>query len=184
MAPSPSGDTPAVKIRNPIYTTRRDSPLPDWRGRSHLALAHAAHLAGLGCTTLVADLYGEGYNPTDSDQVSPLVQQLLGHRARASRPCPRPSPHLRETTGQPALPVIVVAFSAGAVAALDHGRRTQEAAAIVICSGLLQDSRTRHAHRDRLTSATSTRHPGRGVPPLGDHQALSKRLTKPATTCG
>lgn len=32
----------------------------------------------------------------------------------------------------------MVAFSAGAVSALDHARRTDEAAAIVVCSGLLR----------------------------------------------
>lgn len=112
--------------------------LPDWRGRSHLALEHAAHLAGLGCTTLVADLYGNGFNPTDPDQVAPMVQHLLGHRAEGAAALSAAIAAVRESAGRPEHPVIVVAFSAGAVAALDHGRRTKEAAAIVVCSGLLR----------------------------------------------
>ncbi len=112
--------------------------LPDWRGRSALALDHASYLAGLGCTTLVADLYGEGYNPTDPEQVSPMVQHLLEHRAEGVAALSSAAAAVRQASGEPTHPVIVVAYSAGAVAALDHGRRTREAAAIVVCSGLLK----------------------------------------------
>jgi dienelactone hydrolase len=48
--------------------------LPDWRGQSALALAHARHLASLGCLVAIADLYGDGFNPTHPDQVAPMVQ--------------------------------------------------------------------------------------------------------------
>jgi dienelactone hydrolase len=112
--------------------------LPDWRGRSHLALDHAAHLIGLGCSTLVADLYGDGYNPADADQVAPMVQHLLDHRAEGVAALSAAVAAVRGTAATPTLPVIVVAYSAGAVAALDHGRRTREPAAIVVCSGLLR----------------------------------------------
>jgi dienelactone hydrolase len=113
--------------------------LPDWRGRSALAFDHASHLASLGCAVLVADLYGDGLNPSDPEQVAPMVQHLLTHRAegvaalsaavRAAR---------REAPG--ALPVLTVGFSAGAVAALDHARQTREAAAVAVCSGLLKSA--------------------------------------------
>lgn len=112
--------------------------LPDWRGRSHLALDHAAHLAGLGCTTLVADLYGDGYNPTEPDHVTPMVQHLLNHRAEGVAALSAAVAAVRDTAGTPAQPTITLAYSAGAVAALDHGRRTRESAAIIVCSGLLQ----------------------------------------------
>lgn len=55
--------------------------LLDWRGRRDLALDHGANLARLGCTTLVADLHGDGLNPTDPDDVAPMVQRPLEHRA-------------------------------------------------------------------------------------------------------
>jgi dienelactone hydrolase len=112
--------------------------LPDWRGRSHLALDHAAYLAGLGCATLVADLYGDGYNPTDPDQVAPMVRHLLEHRAEGVEALSAAVAAVRRAAGTPRHPVLVVAYSAGAVAALDHGRRTRESAAIVVCSGLLK----------------------------------------------
>lgn len=111
--------------------------LPDWRGCTHLALDHAAHLAGLGCATLVADLYGDGYIPTP-DQVAPMVQYLLEHRAAGVAALSAAVAAIGQAAGTPHHPVIVVAFSAGAVAALDHGRRTRESAAIVVCSGLLK----------------------------------------------
>jgi dienelactone hydrolase len=112
--------------------------LPDWRGRSCLALDHAAHLAGLGCVTLVADLYGDGYSPTDPGEVAPMVQHLLEHRAEGVAALSAAVAALRLAAGAPQLPLLVVAYSAGAVVALDHGRRTQEPAAIVVCSGLLR----------------------------------------------
>ncbi len=67
-----------------------------------------------------------------------MVQHLLGHRAEGVAAVSAAVTAVRESTGQPAHPVIIVAFSAGAVAALDHARRTGEAAAIVVCSGLLR----------------------------------------------
>src|SRR6478609_9535272 len=110
--------------------------LPDWRGRSTLALDHARFLVSLGCAVLVADLYGDGFSPSDPEQVGPSVQHLLTHRAdgvaalsaavRAAR---------TETPGT--LPVLTVGFSAGAVVALDHARRTREVAAVAVCPGLL-----------------------------------------------
>lgn len=112
--------------------------LPDWRGRSQLALDHAAHLVGLGCTTLVADLYGDGYNPSDPGQATPLVRRLLDNRADGVTALSAAVAAVRKAVGASAHPVVVIAFSAGAVAALDHGRRTREPAAIVVCSGLLQ----------------------------------------------
>lgn len=67
-----------------------------------------------------------------------MVQHLLDHRAESVAALSAAVAALRQTAGTPAHPVIVVAFSAGAVAALDYGRRTREPAAIVVCSGLLQ----------------------------------------------
>ena len=54
--------------------------LPDWRGQSELALDHAEHLVGLGCAVVVADLYGDGDNPTSPAQVSSMVQRLVAER--------------------------------------------------------------------------------------------------------
>jgi len=111
--------------------------LPDWRGRSHLALDHAGHLASAGCAVLVADLYGDGLNPTDPEQVGPMVQHLLTHRADGVAALSAAVEALRQEAG-PTLRVLTVGFSAGAVAALDHARRTREVAAVGICSGLLK----------------------------------------------
>jgi dienelactone hydrolase len=116
--------------------------LPDWRGCSALARDHAAHLAELGCPTLVADLYGDGLNPTDPNQVGPMVQYLLDHRTAGVEALSAAVDAARRAVGAPGLPVVVVAFSAGAVVALDHGRRTREPNAIVVCSGLLRTAET------------------------------------------
>jgi dienelactone hydrolase len=37
--------------------------LPDWRGQSPLARNHAEQLVALGCVTVIADLYGDGFSP-------------------------------------------------------------------------------------------------------------------------
>ncbi|MEO8410611.1 MAG: hypothetical protein ABI478_08565 [Propionivibrio sp.] len=47
--------------------------LPDWRGQSALAGEHANHLVALGCTVVIADLYGDGFNPDSPEQVGPMV---------------------------------------------------------------------------------------------------------------
>ncbi len=70
---------------------------------------------------------------------------------------------VREAVEAPARPVIVVAFSAGAVAALDHGRRTREPAAIDLL-GAAADRRARHAYRDRCAGVAGTGRARRGVP--------------------
>ena len=67
-----------------------------------------------------------------------MVRHLLDNRADGVAALSAAVAAVRRATGAPAHPVIVVAFSAGAVPALDHGRRTREPAAIVVCSGLLQ----------------------------------------------
>ncbi len=111
--------------------------LPDWRGPSPLALAHAAHLAALGCAVLVADLYGDGLTPTDPEQVGPLVERVLTHRAEGVAALSAATEALRVAVGG-VLPLVTVGFSAGAVPVLDHARRTTGVQAVAVCSGLLK----------------------------------------------
>jgi dienelactone hydrolase len=54
--------------------------LPDWRGISRLARDHAQFLVELGSTVVIADVYGNGFSPTDQNQVGSLVKQLIEHR--------------------------------------------------------------------------------------------------------
>lgn len=56
--------------------------LPDWRGQSVLAREHADVLVSAGCTVLVADLYGNGWNPTDPDEVGQDEVSPVGNDAR------------------------------------------------------------------------------------------------------
>lgn len=111
--------------------------LPDWRGLSPLARDHAKHLADLGCTVAIADLYGDGFNPTHPDQVGPMVQQLLAHRHEGVAALAACVDALKDKV--PAgTPVFCLGFSAGGVAALDYGRSGAEIAGIIVCSALLK----------------------------------------------
>lgn len=102
-----------------------------------MAFDHASFLVSLGCAVLVADLYGDGLNPSDSSQVGPMVQHLLTHRADGVAALSA-AVRAAQAEAQGTLPVVTVGFSAGAVVALDHARRTREVAAVAVCSGLLK----------------------------------------------
>ncbi|MCB1492066.1 MAG: dienelactone hydrolase family protein [Rhodobiaceae bacterium] len=111
--------------------------LPDWRGQSTLARDHAAHVVGLGCTVAIADLYGDGFNPTSPDQVGPMVQHLLGHRQEGVAALASCVATLKASV--PAgIPLFCLGFSAGGMVALDYGRAGGEAAGIITCSALLK----------------------------------------------
>lgn len=111
--------------------------LPDWRGQSDLALDHAAFVRGLGCCVVVADLYGDGFNPDSPDQVGPLVQRLVEHRDEGAAALAACVAALRERV--PAgTPVVVLGYSAGGMIALDYGRSGGDVAGIVLCSALLK----------------------------------------------
>lgn len=111
--------------------------LPDWRGQSELALDHAQYLTRLGCTVVIADLYGNGFSPTDPAQVGPMVKRLLENRnagAKALHSCIEAAKqHLRAD-----IPIVCLGYSAGGMIALDYGRYGAEVAGIIVCSGLLK----------------------------------------------
>jgi hypothetical protein len=82
--------------------------LPDWRGQSPLARGHADFLASLGCTVLIADLYGDGFIPDSPDQVGPLVQRLLQHRPEGVEALAAAVDRLREESSR-SIPIICAA---------------------------------------------------------------------------
>jgi dienelactone hydrolase len=111
--------------------------LPDWRGQSSLARDHARYLVGLGCTVGIADLYGDGLNPDSPDQVGPMVQRLIAHRADGVAALAACVQRLRREV--PAgTPVLCLGYSAGGMVALDYGRSGAEVAGIMLCSALLK----------------------------------------------
>lgn len=111
--------------------------LPDWRGQSALAHDHARHLVGLGCTVVIADLYGDGFNPTDPDQVGPMVQHLLGARREGVAALAACVEALRVKLPAGA-PMFCLGFSAGGMIALDYGRMEGDVDGIILCSALLK----------------------------------------------
>lgn len=111
--------------------------LPDWRGRSQLALDHAQFLVKLGCVVTIADLYGGGLSSTDPMQVGPMVKHLLEHRdegAAALHACVEATRH---HVGKN-VPIFCLGFSAGGMIALDYGRKGANVDGIIICSALLK----------------------------------------------
>lgn len=111
--------------------------LPDWRGQGALARAHAAHLMTLGCTVLIADLYGDGFNPDSPEQVGPMVKRLVEHREQGVAALAAGVDRLRSAI--PAgTPVLCLGYSAGGMVALDYGRSGAEVAGIILCSALLK----------------------------------------------
>ncbi|WP_322864778.1 dienelactone hydrolase family protein (plasmid) [Aquicoccus sp. G2-2] len=111
--------------------------LPDWRGQSALALDHADHLAGLGCTVAIADLYGDGFNPDSPDQVGSMVGHLLEHREEGVAALAACVAELRGKlpTGTS---VFCLGYSAGGMVALDYGRSGGDISGIILCSALLK----------------------------------------------
>lgn len=111
--------------------------LPDWRGQSGLARDHARYLIGLGCTVAIADLYGDGFNPESPDQVGPMVQRLIAHRAEGVAALAACVERLKREV--PAgTPVLCLGYSAGGMVALDYGRSGADVAGIIVCSALLK----------------------------------------------
>lgn len=126
-----------------LYDSPAGSPvaavvlLPDWRGQSALAREHAMFLVGLGCTVVVADLYGDGFNPDSPEQVGPMVKRLMENRALGAEALAACAARLRQEV--PAgTPVICLGYSAGGMIALDHGRSSEDVAGIILCSALLK----------------------------------------------
>lgn len=111
--------------------------LPDWRGQSTLARAHAEHLVALGCTVLIADLYGDGFSPDSPEQVGPMVKRLIEHRNQGVAALSAGVDRLRSAV--PAgTPVVCLGYSAGGMVALDYGRSGADVAGIILCSALLK----------------------------------------------
>jgi dienelactone hydrolase len=111
--------------------------LPDWRGQSALAREHALALVESGCAVVIADLYGDGFNPTDPAQVGPMVKRLMDNRAEGVAALAACVGVLREQVGA-ALPLFCLGYSAGGMLALDYGRSGAEIAGIIVCSALLK----------------------------------------------
>lgn len=110
---------------------------PDWRGQSPLARDHANHLVGLGCVTVIADLYGDGFSPDSPDQVGPMVKRLIDHRDQGVAALGACVARLRQKV--PAgTPILCLGFSAGGMVALDYGRSGADVAGIILCSALLK----------------------------------------------
>lgn len=115
--------------------------LPDWRGQSPLARDHAKHLAALGCVTVIADLYGDGFSPNNPDQVGPMVKDLVEHRERGVNALVACVARLRQrvSTGTP---VLCLGYSAGGMVVLDYARSGADVAGIILCSALLKTAAT------------------------------------------
>jgi dienelactone hydrolase len=111
--------------------------LPDWRGQGPLAHDHAQHLVALGCAVVIADLYGDGFNPDSPDQVGPMVQHLLGHRHEGAAAVASCVAALKAALPE-GTPIFCLGFSAGGTAALDFGRSGGAVAGIITCSALLK----------------------------------------------
>jgi dienelactone hydrolase len=111
--------------------------LPDWRGQSPLARDHASHLVSLGCVTVIADLYGDGFSPDSPDQVGPMVKALIDRRDQGVAALAACVERLRQQV--PAgTPLLCLGYSAGGMVALDYGRSGADVAGIILCSALLK----------------------------------------------
>ena len=111
--------------------------LPDWRGQSELARDHAHYLVELNCAVVIADLYGDGFSPTDPNQVGPMVKRLVEKReseVKALQAC------VDVLKTQLPVPIFCLGYSAGGMIALDYGRSGAKIAGIILCSALLKSA--------------------------------------------
>lgn len=111
--------------------------LPDWRGQSPLARDHANHLVALGCVTVIADLYGDGFSPNSPDQVGPMVKSLIEHREQGVAALAACVARLRQEVPV-GIPILCLGYSVGGMVALDYGRSGADVAGIILCSALLK----------------------------------------------
>jgi dienelactone hydrolase len=111
--------------------------LPDWRGQSPLARDHAGHLVDLGCSVVIADLYGEGFSPDSPDQVGPMVKRLIDNRDQGVAALAACVGNLKQALPRDR-PIVCLGYSAGGMVALDYGRSGADIAGIIVCSALLK----------------------------------------------
>ena len=111
--------------------------LPDWRGQSPLARDHAQNLVDLGCTVVIADLYGDGFSPDNPDQVGPMVKRLIDNRNEGVAALGACVDHLRDELPS-GVPIFCLGFSAGGMVALDYGRSGAKIDGVILCSALLK----------------------------------------------
>jgi dienelactone hydrolase len=86
---------------------------------------------------VIADLYGDGFSPTDPAQVGPMVKRLMDNRGEGVAALSACVDALRERVGT-TIPVLCLGYSAGGMVALDYGRSGAEVAGIIVCSALLK----------------------------------------------
>ncbi len=110
---------------------------PDWRGQSGLSDDHAKYLVELGCTVVIADLYGDGFNPEKPEQVGPMVKRLLENRTQGVEALAACTARLRQKVS-PETPLICLGYSAGGMIVLDYARSGANVAGIILCSALLK----------------------------------------------
>jgi len=120
--------------RQPVATV---ALLPDWRGQSGLARAHALYLVEQGCAVVIADLYGDGFIPSDPNQVGPLVKRLMENRNEGVKALDACIVAMKTHIGS-VLSVYCLGYSAGGMIALDYGRSGANIAGIIVCSALLK----------------------------------------------
>ncbi|HEX2584679.1 MAG TPA: dienelactone hydrolase family protein, partial [Steroidobacteraceae bacterium] len=111
--------------------------LPDWRGQSSLAFDHAQFLVELGCTVVIADLYGDGFSPNSLDQVGSMVQTLVDNRdtgVAALRVCIEQL----QTLVTKGIRMYCLGYSAGGMIALDYARSGAMIDGFILCSALLK----------------------------------------------
>jgi dienelactone hydrolase len=109
--------------------------LPDWQGQSPLARDHAGALATHGFAVAIVDLYGNGWSPTDPEEVGPLVQRLIADRAIGVASLTACVAELRRHWDAP---VVCLGYSVGGMIALDYARNGPDIAGVVVCSALLK----------------------------------------------
>ncbi len=115
--------------------------LPDWRGQSALAYDHANHLIKLGASVLIADLYGDGFNPDKPEQVGSMVQQLIEKRNQSVQALTACLKQFKNEVPSET-PIFLLGFSAGGMIALDYGRsKADDIDGIILCSALLKLAR-------------------------------------------
>lgn len=111
--------------------------LPDWRGQSPLAHEHARFLVEQGCAVVIGDLYGDGFSPTDPNQVGAMVKRLIEQRDRGVEALSACVTALRARV-RGGLPIFCLGYSAGGMVALDYGRSGADLDGIIVASALLK----------------------------------------------
>ena len=117
--------------------------VPDWMGVRDSAVAKAKHIAGNDYVVLVADVYGKGVRPGNSDEAMAQVKKMYGDRAQLRARVNKALEVLKAQAGNAPLDITklgAIGYCFGGATVLELARSGADLAGVVTFHGGLDTS--------------------------------------------